>query len=182
MGFFSWQTADTGQSIWNVHSNEDVRPVFMLQPDGEASIREDAYNGYGNFGGTDAYIWLARQNLPAQLLNGMADEAIRLLGVTLDCGSYYVDARNASKHCVFSAGPSILDPEITFHRCTYDRPLPGYGLSANDLVAAGRWIRQGFTVTRPLKFSFFPGAVYEHLPASSSCPHQGFFDPVEDAA
>jgi hypothetical protein len=38
---------------------------------------------------------------------------------------------------------------------------------------------QGFsksiTLTYPLKFSFNPDAVYEDLPASESCPFQGYF-------
>ncbi len=61
MGFFSWKTADTKQSIWNVYTKKH-RPVYLLLPEGRPSISERAYEGYGEFGGVDAYELLAREN------------------------------------------------------------------------------------------------------------------------
>jgi len=60
MGMFSWLTSDTGESI----RVEEVRNVYLLQPGGEAPIKEECYNGYGDFGEIDAYVWLAIHNLP----------------------------------------------------------------------------------------------------------------------
>ncbi len=63
MGFFSWKTADTGESIANSHSPRcKQRAVFLLQPDGEPPVEESWYAGYGMFGEVDAYEWLAERN------------------------------------------------------------------------------------------------------------------------
>lgn len=61
MGFFSWKTADTNESIMNIHSGES-KPVYLIQPNGEPVVCEPSYNGYGVFGGVDAYEWLAQKN------------------------------------------------------------------------------------------------------------------------
>lgn len=83
MGYFSWKTADTGQTIWNEESHQGARTTFLLQPDGKPPLREDSYEGYGVFGGVDAYAWLARQNLPAERTEGKSDDALREEGITL---------------------------------------------------------------------------------------------------
>ena len=64
MGFFSWKTADTNESIANreaPHPNAG-RTVYLLQPNGAPPIQEDDYVGYGVFGGVDAFAWLAEMN------------------------------------------------------------------------------------------------------------------------
>lgn len=61
MGFFSWKTADTKQTIWNVYTQKH-KPVYLLFPEGRPSIKEPAYEGYGDFGGKDAYQILAEEN------------------------------------------------------------------------------------------------------------------------
>lgn len=83
MGFFSWKTADTDETIWNAHSNHGAQTVYLLQPDGQPPLREDSYDGYGVFGGVDAYAWLARQNLPAEQTEGRSDDDLRDDGITL---------------------------------------------------------------------------------------------------
>ena len=64
MGFFSWKTADTDESIANIHSDHQNagRTVYLLQPNGKEPIEETAYNGYGDFGPVDAFAWLAEMN------------------------------------------------------------------------------------------------------------------------
>jgi hypothetical protein len=59
MGFFSWKTSDKERSI------SCVKPftVYLLNPFGEP-FREDDYEGYGVFGGKDAYQFLAECNWP----------------------------------------------------------------------------------------------------------------------
>jgi len=80
MGFFSWKTADTKRPINNVYSKRPhKRTVYLLQPDSKPSIAENDYEGYGNFGGVDAYAWLARMNLG---IDGPDDE-IRGAGISL---------------------------------------------------------------------------------------------------
>ena len=73
MGFFSWMTCDTGESIPSRYSDRDTFQVAMITPDGRA-FREASYDGYGVFGGKDFYELLAE-------LNGL--EPDRDLGIEL---------------------------------------------------------------------------------------------------
>ena len=66
MGFTSFLTADGQESIRNRYTGEH-RTVYFLQPNGKTSIKEDAYEGYGEFNGVDVFIWLAEHNLPETL-------------------------------------------------------------------------------------------------------------------
>lgn len=71
MGFFSWNTCDTGDSISN---NCSIRPTFtvhMITPDGRVFTEKD-YDGYGIFGGKDFYELLAELNgLPSDRSAGI---------------------------------------------------------------------------------------------------------------
>ena len=73
MGFFSWNTCDTGESIANAYSTRPTFPVHMITPDGRV-FTEENYEGYGEFGGKDFHELLAE-------LNGL--ESDRLLGIDL---------------------------------------------------------------------------------------------------
>jgi hypothetical protein len=61
MGFFSWNTCDTGESIANQFSNRPTFTVHMITPDGGVFTEED-YEGYGEFGGKDFYELIAELN------------------------------------------------------------------------------------------------------------------------
>ena len=60
MGFFSWKTADTNETIWNTYTKKH-RPIYLLFPDREP-IKETSYDGYGRFSGQDVYEILAKEN------------------------------------------------------------------------------------------------------------------------
>ena len=61
MGFFSWKTCDTDQSIANHYSSRPTFTVHMITPDGRV-FTEPNYEGYGVFGGKDYYELLAELN------------------------------------------------------------------------------------------------------------------------
>ena len=61
MGFFSWKTQDTNESIPNVYSNRKTFTVFMHDNKGNIWT-ETEYDGYGEFGGKDYYELLAEMN------------------------------------------------------------------------------------------------------------------------
>ena len=61
MGFFSWKTLDTHESIANSFSNKPTFRVWLMDNNGNC-WREDNYNGYGVFGGKDYYELLAEMN------------------------------------------------------------------------------------------------------------------------
>ena len=62
MGFFSWKTQDTNKSIPNIEqSTRDTFTVYMRDDRGNV-WKEEAYSGYGDFGGKDYYELLAEMN------------------------------------------------------------------------------------------------------------------------
>lgn len=81
MGFFSWNTLDSGRSVSNRHSSRGalkVRLVWLDANDNLFQILEPNYDGYGEFGGIDYYELFAE-------LNGLGKD--RTLGIHL----YYGD-------------------------------------------------------------------------------------------
>jgi hypothetical protein len=71
MGFFSFKTS-SGKSIPNIHSSRPTFTVYMVMPN-NTKYREDAYDGYGVFGGVDFYETVAELN----------DQKGRAAGITL---------------------------------------------------------------------------------------------------
>lgn len=180
MGFFSWKTADTGETIWNHYAASQGAPacrsVFLLQPDGAEPIEEPRYEGYGVFGGVDAAAWLAIRNVP-HLLIGLDEEAVRGVGVMLDCGSHYVDRETGTAWTIFHDDAGVLVPDAKHFAGRYDEVIQELGMTPNELKASGRFEERDFAhlVTTPLKFSFDRTMAYEEVPASPTCQSQGFF-------
>ena len=85
MGMFSFLTSDTRECIVHVFSGLPVRTVYLLEPNGKAPHVCPAYRGTGNFGGYDAFEWLAERNAEALGLSikDMNHEELRLLGLKL---------------------------------------------------------------------------------------------------
>jgi len=77
MGFFSYLTADTKESIPSSYSVRQTFPVYVLSPHGE-NIYEPAYEGYGVFGGVDVFVHLLKTNFP-DVVKGKSEEEIRRL-------------------------------------------------------------------------------------------------------
>jgi hypothetical protein len=71
MGQFSWIKSDDNQPIYSDEGHQST--VYMLSPDGN-HFREDAYEGYGVFGGKDAYVFWMEQNLPEECVGKTSDE------------------------------------------------------------------------------------------------------------
>ena len=62
MGFFSWKTQDTDESIPCVY-NSTRRPITVHMHDNKGNFwKETQYEGYGIFGGKDYYELLAEMN------------------------------------------------------------------------------------------------------------------------
>jgi len=61
MGFFSWKTCDTDESIANNCSTRPTFEVHMIAPDGRVFTEPD-YAGYGEFGGKDFFDLLCELN------------------------------------------------------------------------------------------------------------------------
>lgn len=179
MGFFSWDCADTKDSIMNVYSGAENEVVYLLQPNGE-NIEETEYEGYGEFGGIDAYDWLAEHNISKDILARAEDLNIekRLLGIYLDY-KYYVDTRTNKKYSyVFT---DLFNDLNGFGN--YGEKVDGVVI--NDLIKSGVWVEKPFSdyfgeIKYPLKFSYSEDADYNSLPASKTAENQGFFCEEEE--
>ena len=89
MGFFSWKTMDTDESIPNVYSNKPAFKVTLIDDKGN-KWTETAYDGYGIFGGMDYYVLLAEmnrellENIEGAKLNFNDTETVRDMGISLE--------------------------------------------------------------------------------------------------
>jgi len=176
MGFFSWLTADSKESIKNAYTDQ-FRPVYLLQPDGEPPILEPAYEGYGEFGGIDAHIWLAKHNMESDELEGLSNDMIRQYGILLDVGTYYLDFKTGIS---WGCSKHVRSLKIGLHAFPRFDQIIINGQTPTELIESGRWVRKPFAelvcvIQYPLKFSFDEKAIYEELPASERCPDQGYF-------
>jgi len=61
MGFFSFLTTDTNESIANIYSGRELFTVHVLDNKGNV-WSEHNYEGYGIFGGKDIYELIAEMN------------------------------------------------------------------------------------------------------------------------
>ena len=171
MGFFSFKTADTQESIANEYSGKEVKPVYLLQPNGLPAIKEPCYSGYGVFGGVDCNEWLAKFNLSQDASPELAD-FIDYGSYYEDDNAYYVFGMPVTEEEIRRFLPNKTKPLISFER--YNKPIAG-GKTPNDYIKEGLWKEHSIELKYPLKFSFDPKARYENLPASKSCEYQGFF-------
>lgn len=180
MGYFSWLTSDTEESI----RNNVEKDVYLLQPNGKLPIKETFYNGYGDFGGIDAYEWLVENNLSIELIQKIneinkdgkyLDSELRLAGVYLN-GSFLLDTITSKEYSYNNFMAKIFDMN-TF--IDYESIIPEYNLSINQLISQETFIKKPFSdkiggIEYPLKFSFNKDAIYEQLEAAKDCPKQGF--------
>ena len=184
MGFFSWQTSDTQETIANIHSGHpnSLRTVYLLQPKGLPPISESNYNGYGEFGGREAYAWVAINSMIPVFSNLTDAETLRLIGISISLNSDVYEDHNGQLH---SFHCSFRELGIKPFVGTYATIDPDFGKSPNELIESGEWRIKTFIdvikfkfpefVPAFLKFSFDKNAVYEELPIAADCPKQGFF-------
>ena len=173
MGFFSFQTSDTKDSILNIHTGEH-ETVYLLQPNG-VNIEETDYEGYGEFGGNDAYDWLADNNIDKAIIYKALTLGIekRDLGIYIDY-EYFVDTRNGKKYCYVFA--NLFEDLNGFENYGVDID----GSTPNELIKDGIWIKHSMSdyfgeIKFPLKFSYNEDADYNKLGASEPADNQGFF-------
>lgn len=183
MGFFSWKTSDTNESITNIHcSYHDADQVaYLLQPNGKSPIAEASYNGYGVFGGLDAYEWIFENSGIKDLFKPSPNSA-RSIGIAISHNSDIYQDDNGN---YYSFHYPISELNIKPFTGTFATVEPHFAKTPNELIASGEWrVIPFFNVVKtqfpqfnpiPLKFSFNKDAIYEELPASVDCPDQGFF-------
>jgi len=191
MGFFSWMTSPMpgkeSESIPNAHSSRGVRPVYLLQPHGQAPIVEYAYDGYGVFDTVDAFVWLAQNNIRPELTSKMDFDTLRNAGISIDNPPRMYQDKEGNRYAFSGSwyGSNSYpghEQILTFRN--YMEVSPFDGMDYNAAIEQGVLTRIPLEVVLsevgtgtfyPLKFSFNPEAQYDSLPASESDPEQGYF-------
>lgn len=105
MGFFSWKTSDTSESIPSVYSDRRSFTVHLITRDGQI-YTEHNYQGYGEFGGMDIYLLIANLNK----IKGDTDDKKRSAGIDL-CFKNNPDG--SFQKC---ADKGLIMPKIVTHR------------------------------------------------------------------
>lgn len=177
MGFFSWLTADTKETIANTYTDKHREEgVYLLCPDG-SKIHEPFYEGYGIFGEQNAYVLLGRQNSERLGVTLQTDEEAFSLGVSLDCGVVYIHSETTEIWHIFHTGAHCVLGGRKVHS-RFNEYSPELGMEINKAIEIGL-LKPTPVATLvdflPLKFSFDPEAEYHKLGPSEICPHQGFF-------
>ena len=116
MGQFSWLDCKTREQIL-----DDVqRDVYMLVPKefGGGHIEEHCYDGYGTFGGRDAYALVAKWNRPEQCIGD--DGKDRLVGIGIAC---YDMQNKALKYPI----KITYDPDAIYEECDFSPSDPNQG-------------------------------------------------------
>lgn len=170
MGETTWKTGDTRRDIIINKSST----VYLVQPGGKPPIAEPCYEGYAEFGGVNAFVWLAEQNYPA--CHSWDEEAKRLLGISMSCGTvlYRPDTGD-----VYHIGNDYRDLiPGNFIDGNWMTPLPEFGgADANTLVEKRILLKRSFDtffpIVYPLKFSYRESADYERLEASEDADPMG---------
>ena len=133
MGFSSFLTSDTQESILNIYTKQS-KIVYMLQPNGLAHIVEPAYEGYMEFGGVDVFEWIVTINTLDSLFK---DKDFKSVGIALEVGGgIYVDSNTHKKYSYHYAN---LSNEIISFTNNYSSLQEGYEYSPNELIKKGIW-------------------------------------------
>lgn len=102
MGFFSWHTNDTKEVIWNIHSSAYIHQTVWLIDNKGNKWRENAYDGYGVFGGKDFYELVYEMNFSDR---SCSEDYKRETGIKIESGAFF-------KHTQFYFTPNlVVDPK-----------------------------------------------------------------------
>lgn len=126
MGFFSWKTSDTKESISNKYSVLGTSTVYVLLPDG-GHIKESHYEGYGVFGGHDIYALVAQWNCPEKCTGD--EQHDRIIGIKIALS----DEDNAALEYPIKI---VRDPEISYEEAepSENDPAQGYFYDEAELA------------------------------------------------
>lgn len=195
MGFFSFNTCDTNESIANCHSQKfnARRPVFLLQPNGAPAIKEVEYNGYGEFGGVDVYEWLSQVNFGGlgDRSAGIALEHSRNLKLGMNDNLLVVSCKKSDfcehddsdefvKEYVetfFAKNEKTGDRKVIWNDCDVNPVIEDLGTTLEEAflkeVLERTSVEENF-IHYPIKLSYCEAASYSSFSKSQDCEKQGF--------
>ena len=197
MGFFSFLTADTKESVPACVADHPKAgmPVFLLQPNQQAPLK-GIYQGYGRLNDESVYVLFMHMNF-GQELSDFSEDTIERVGMMLSDESEILSYQNRLFTCglwLNKDGVGLIN-EI--------RKSQGKGPINIELISDYEWrikvdgengelaetslntlsedegniksLREYIDVSHELKFSFDETAKYEDHEKSLQCPHQGYF-------
>lgn len=169
MGFFSWKTSDTNRSIANCYSKRRTFTVFVLCPDGTA-IREDKYEGYGDFGGYDIFELVAEWNKDNLTIDYLDKPKRNNWDKSEEGELWYQSALNR-----YHRDCNMLDDYKSGKDDVY--MLGQYGEDWKRIIGINIacYDRQNEALKYPIKFVQNPNLNYDDVKPSKSCPNQGYF-------
>jgi len=128
MGFSSFLTTDTKQSIMNRHSGQETVDIYMVDDNGK-EWKESNYGGYCDFGGKDIFVLIYEMNTGETVADSLYDSEdvfTRKMNTDVDkCRSMgiemYFGEEIIKTPCLFTKpGQKWIDTELK------DCPLQGY--------------------------------------------------------
>jgi hypothetical protein len=169
MGVFSFLTCDTKKSV-----RIGPKAVYFLDPT-EPSIKEDFYEGYGEFGGVDCYEWLSLKNF------GIEDRELGI-SASFTTGNFYVGGGVA--YFIKNEMTGMLKSHLHKIDTAKSEVLKGLDIKllenfsdiSEDVDADELKVMSIESLIKyPIKVSFNENANYFDYPGSKDCPKQGFF-------
>lgn len=127
MGQFSWLMSDSGEPVY---CQSPKYPAYLLVPEPfqeeyGSYLEERDYEGYGEFGGRDAYALVAQWNKPELCKNPdgtwKSDDDCRNIGIDIACYDYqnkslkYPIKITSQPMRYSSAEPSLSDDNQGWH-------------------------------------------------------------------
>jgi len=179
MGFSSYKTSDTGESIANSYSSRPTFTVHMITEDGQVFTEND-YQGYQEFGGKDTHVLIGELNG----ITGKNNEEVRLKVLDLIFETVITNGeRSYSTKQDFSNWETPLEQEegktpnqLVKEGWKQEYPY-GYG---NFTACAKAGLKMPkFVETLPSKKNW--KQEWDKLPYPENCEAQGYFyDDGED--
>jgi hypothetical protein len=174
MGFFSFTTSDTEESI--PAFSEKTR--FIVTP--TETIKVVYYDGYGRFHTDSGKVvevleLLARLNFPNV---EMDEEEARMIGIQLRLGSYYMDPHLNKFACRIHMKDFVekFDPSINLFD-SYDSTITINGVEStvNEHIQVKRLTKIGIKSEIKLKIAEGERFAYAELEEAGDCQYQGYF-------
>jgi len=128
MGMFSWITGDTNESIYNIYSDKQVFSVYMITEEGRV-WKENAYEGYGVFGGKDIYELIGElNNIPAKDSDDLRSKAIDLVFKNNTGGDLGIASDNGVKVPKLVRYKPTGNLKKFYHKVGYSSQCPKQGV------------------------------------------------------
>lgn len=183
MGFSSFLTADTKQSIYNRHSKhyEENKPVYLLMPGGGSNIKLFNYDGYHTFETTNGNVNIYEKLFYLNFGENIVTENCKFdLGVACYIGTFFkTKDGNIYANKVVAEILRLLDVDNVFVYENYinDIYINGERTTLLEYKKSGNFevCKLNSLLNSHLKFSFFENAKYEDLERSENCLVQGFY-------